>query len=358
MLLAFNTQILKVLMTSLALDKLRKIASRQSTRAAAEPEEKLINHSLCYLVSSEALESIESDAYWPKWNSPWWHMLLLHEMGLTSCIPGNVVESIVAALNKDYLRFFPLSEAETPVGVDPINQVACHCQLGTMHQLLSSYGIDVDSRLAWLRPWYLRCQLSDGGLNCDETAYRKSVEKSSVVSTLPPMEAVLSSASGIITPAEIDFLDSGASYLIKKRLFRTASTGQPIDNSWLKLCFPRFYHYDVLRGLSFLLNWSGQLRRSLPIAAIQECVESIDNDFPDGCVSVQRSVWEGANSRYFDKTTRLWTNAPAVGYPLLKAVSKVGNESIFLTRLWSQARANLLFLIEEGLIETETSVAL
>ncbi len=40
-----------------------------------------------YLTSEEALQSIGRDPYWPKWDSPWWHMSLLNEMDLTGEIP-------------------------------------------------------------------------------------------------------------------------------------------------------------------------------------------------------------------------------------------------------------------------------
>jgi sulfide:quinone oxidoreductase len=41
-----------------------------------------------YLSSESALSSIERDPYWPKWDSPWWHMSLLNEMGLAKEIPA------------------------------------------------------------------------------------------------------------------------------------------------------------------------------------------------------------------------------------------------------------------------------
>ena len=43
-----------------------------------------IEHSVAYLDSPQAREALAVDAYWPKWDSPWWHMLLLDEMGLTA----------------------------------------------------------------------------------------------------------------------------------------------------------------------------------------------------------------------------------------------------------------------------------
>ncbi len=335
------------------IEQLQTVASKHTVKISTGPDEALIQQSISYLSSSEATDSLASDAYWPKWSSPWWQMLLLYEMGLESQIPQSIVEKMVEALDQHYAKSFPFTEEEVPAGLDPLRHIACHCQLGTMHQLLANYGINVESRLFWFRSWYLQYQMKDGGLNCDEAAYTRAVPKSSVVSTLPPLEAVLNCTARDFTVPEIAFLDQGANYLIQKRLFRTASTGQVIDPTWLKLCFPRFYHYDVLRGLSFLLNWARKLNRPLPLSAISECVEYIDNEFPDGLIRVQRAAWNGCTSRWLEPTTSSWTRGPATSYPLLDAVSTVGTESIYLTKIWSAAKKNLLLLIERGLINTD-----
>jgi hypothetical protein len=309
-----------------------------------------VHDSISYLSSNETLESIETDAYWPKWASPWWQMLLLHEMGLTSQIPGVAVDKIVHSLKTSYLTFFPFKEEDVPEGFDPLMHVPCHCQLGTMHQLLTTYGINVDEHLPWLRPWYSKYQMDDGGLNCDEAAYLRQSPKSSVVSTLPPLEAVLRCSNSQFSDQEKKFLDNGAGYLIGKRLFRKTSNGEPMDAQWLGLCFPRFYHYDILRGLSFVLEWSRTFQQPLPVSAVEECIEKIDNAFPDGQIKIQRAAWAGANSRYFDKQSGSWTKAAAASYPLLDAVGAVGSDSPHLSKLWENAKLDLLEIIEQELL--------
>lgn len=306
----------------------------------------LVRESVDYLASDEAIRSIDIDAYWPKWNGPWWHMMVLHEMRLTEQIPNRVVEKIIDSLNSFYLPFFPFTEEEVPSGKDPLAHIACHCQLGTMDQLLTTYGINVEQRIPWIRQWYMRYQLPDGGLNCDEAAYSKPSPKSSIVSTLPPLEAVLNGTKREFTQAEIEFLDRGAEYLISKRLFRT-SQGTTIDQTWLDLCFPRFYHYDVLRGLSFLLNWAVRLGRSIPLSAIEESVLHIERNFPDGIVRVKRNCWAGATTRTYDSTMGTWQRLPASSYPLLHALSELDTESRYLTLEWYQAKMSLAKLDEE-----------
>ena len=129
-------------------------------------------------------------------------------------------------------------------------------------------------------------------------------------------------------------------YRIGRRLVRPLSS------------FLRFYHYDVLRGFSFLLNWSHALKRQLPLEAIEECIEYIDGNFPDGRMRVQRAAWSGASSRWLNPSTVSWTKVPAASYPLLEGVSEVGIESPYLTKSWTDVRLNLLAAIEEEMIET------
>jgi hypothetical protein len=44
----------------------------------------------------------------------------------------------------------------------------------------------------------------------------------------------------------------GEEYLLERRLLRRKSTGEVINERWLRFSFPSWYHYDVLRGLEYL----------------------------------------------------------------------------------------------------------
>ena len=321
-----------------------------ATARLAEPDSKLIEETVAYLSSEQAWQSMEADPYWPKWCSPWWQMLLLYEIGLAPLIPDSATEKMVACINKHFLRFFPFTEKEIPPGFDPRRHIICHCALGCMHQVLSACGIDIYELLPWVRPWYLRYQLQDGGLNCDESAYTKSAGKSSLVSTLPPLEAVLNCTKGSFSQAEIEFLDRGAAYLLNRSLVRSASSGRLIDESWLSLCFPRFYHYDQLRGLNFVLNWAIKLKRKISLKSISETLTHIDSAFPDGRICVQYNAWIGSNSIWYDQNTASWFNAAAGSFPLLRQLSKIGQESAALTKAWTEAKGCLLSLACEELI--------
>jgi hypothetical protein len=300
-----------------------------------------LNETIAYLDSPAAAAAIEADPYWPKWDSPWWRMTLLHELGLASAIPGRIVAAMVRGLATHYLPSFPFRLDELPPGVDPRRHLACHCALGTMFQVLSACGVDVDAELPWIRRWFLEYQLPDGGLNCDEAAYTRATPRSSMVSTLPPLEAILHCTRRQFTAEEERFLDRGARYLIERRLCRSVSRGGAlIDPDWLEPCFPRFYFYDVLRGLAFLAAWSERRGRALPSAALEESLSRLRAIAGDagGELVVGRRAWEGAWNQQLD---REWAEAPARSFPLLEETSRVGEASPPLTREWRTVLARL-----------------
>ncbi len=285
-----------------------------------------ISQSISYLESGGACRSLERDPYWPKWDSPWWHMSLLWEMGLANRIPAGIVEKLVQTINARYIRFFPTAKEPLPKGVDPKTDVPCHCQVGMLYQVLTACSVPVDEAVPWLRPWLLKYQLPDGGLNCDEKAYAKPVPKSSIVSSLPPLEAILLCTKRPFTSAEELFLDRGADYLITHKLFRSADGTKIINKDWLKICFPRFYNYDLLRGLRFMVEYSTVRGKHRPATALQETLDLLR---AQGEIKVQYSMW----------------NDPSTGFTsdfeLLRQVSEIGRPAPTLGQAWDKIRMSL-----------------
>jgi hypothetical protein len=231
--------------------------------------------SAAYLASDAARRDLARDPYWPKWTSPWWHLVLLHELGLAGRIPAAAAGQMAEALDRHFLHSFPFRLEDVPAGVDPYRHIVCHCALGTMFRLLCDCGIDVDARVPWAREWFLRYQLPDGGLNCDEGAYVRETPRSSFVSTLPPAEALLFATPRPFDARERAFLAGVAEYLSKRALVRSLSRGRVIDASWLVPAFPRFYFYDALRGLRFLAHYAHRTGSALRADAIAEPVEAL-----------------------------------------------------------------------------------
>jgi hypothetical protein len=312
--------------------------------------EREVAASVAYLGSSAAIDCLAEDTYWPKWDAPWWHMLLLHEMGHTNLIPAGALRSLVEGLDSYPVKIFPIHPGDMPQGVDPHRGAPCHCQLGNVYQVLSAAGVEVDRDLPWIRPWFLRYQMADGGLTCDNDAYLVTGEcPSSMVSTIAAFEAVLLYTPRPWTEDETAFLDRGASFLIGRRLLEgSESRHNAIERKsaakWLQLCFPRFYLYDVLRGLNALVLWAERTGNDLPDAAVNEVVAHLAKRFPDGSVCNERLSYAGVGTILRARSGE-WIKprppAPAFLFPLLSRVSEVGAVSHFLSRQWTDCLARL-----------------
>jgi len=326
--------------------KLASVPEATVIRSAAI--ERGIADSVAYLGSDAALRSIELDTYWPKWDSPWWHMLLLFELGEAMQIPARAVTAMVTGLDALPLHIFPIHPGDAPPGTDRSRDYSCHCALGCMYQVLSACGVAVDRALPWIEPWFLRYQLADGGLSCDEQAYLVEGEcPSSMVGTVAPFEAML------VRRSHRGFLERGARFLIERALTRGSSTvhnaeERDAEASWREPCFPRFYFYDVLRGLAALVQWAEATGAALPRAAVADVVDELVERFPDGVVRLARRSYERPTTLLPTADRTPSPRAPASRFALLEAASIVGEPSEALTRQWTSARQGLLRLVDAG----------
>jgi hypothetical protein len=332
----------------------------------ASPRDELeaaIADSVRYLESDAAARSLECDPYWPKWHSPWWHMRALVELGEARRIPARATDAMVAALAAMPLKIFPIRPEDAP-GANLWRDCLCHCALGGIDQVLTACGVDVDARLPWFRTWPARYQMADGGLNCDDTAYLVEGEcPSSMVASIAPFEAMLRAQGA----PEVDaFLDRAAGFLIERRLMLGSPTvhnaeEREAQNLWLAPCFPRFYFYDVLRGLAALVRWANGGGRTLPVAAVRDVVEHLVDAFPDGVIRPQRHGFAICPMTWRAGNDGAWSRQPTSSFPLLDACSAIGKPSAALTRQWAAARRGLLQLIDDGRLideaETERSPA-
>ena len=306
-----------------------------------------IEKSIAYLKSDEASRSLEADNYWPKWHSPWWHMLLLHEMGETALIPEAIVEKYLASLNRFPLKHFPFTANELPPGVEPYRASPCHCQVGNVYQVLAARGVNVDLEAPWLRPWFYKYQMPDGGLNCDESAYLvKDEVPSSMVGTISAFEAVLLHSPRGWSSEDKAFLAKGARFLMDRQLVLGSATRHNADEresakTWTKLCFPRFYLYDILRGLNALTLWAEKTGGTLPRTVIQTAFADLEETFPDGKVRLGRYSYEGAGTVLQSADGTWIRKQPATFFPLLQQVSEVGQVSPYLSRQWREVKVRV-----------------
>lgn len=92
--------------------------------------------------------------------------------------------------------------------------------------------------------------LDDGGWNC-EAEFGST--RSSFNSSISVLEGLLEYETRMGASPEIAGARERAhAYLLDRHLMRRLSTGEIVDDRWLRFSFPVRWHYDVLRGLDYL----------------------------------------------------------------------------------------------------------
>jgi len=261
---------------------------------------------------------------------------------------------MVDGLNALPIRIFPIHPEDSPSGSDPHRDSSCHCALGCMYQVLSACGLDVDSVLPWIKPWFLHYQMADGGLSCDATAYLQEGEcPSSMVGTVAPFEAMLLGGPARWTYDQLAFLERAAGFLIERRLVLGSQTRHNAEErdaqaAWLLPCRPRFYFYDVVRGLGALVHWAEVSESAIPLQAIAPATRHLVEAFPDGIIRLQRHAFEGVTTMLRTANGTWIRRPPASSFPLLEATSTTGAACPYATREWSATRQALLRLQGAG----------
>jgi hypothetical protein len=292
-----------------------------------------------WLSSEAAAKSLARDPYWPKWETPWWTMCVLDEMGLAHRIPQPALKRLLSVVSVHYLQDFPLTTSELPKNRDPYRHILCHCALGTLGRIVHRNGLTLDAELPWFWPWVQRYQLPDGGWNCDEEACSKPVPISSVVSTLPVAELVLEAWPD--KPGAGEMLQKSADYLLTRRLNRRKTPPhEVIDPQWWIPCFPRMYEYDALRGLEFVTDWARKMDAQLPADALTEAIERLDEWFSDAGMQA-RDITQGARTLGQDVSGQWRFGFPASRFELLDCVSEPAFALQHLQARWSRVLRDL-----------------
>jgi hypothetical protein len=146
------------------------------------------------------------------------------------------------------------------------------CINGNVVSTGSYFGVDMTPLVDRL----LGEQLTDGGWNCE---VENGATVSSFGTTINVVEGLLEHERAIGGSAEVSAARRrGEEYMLERRLFRRKSTGEVIDEGWLRFSFPTWYFYDVLRGLDHLRDAG-----DVPDERVAEAVGIVEgNRGPDG----------------------------------------------------------------------------
>jgi hypothetical protein len=124
----------------------------------------------------------------------------------------------------------------------------CAAQQGNALFVALKLGLN-DSRTDRLVERLLHWQWPDGGWNCDRNP---DASHSSFMETLIPLRGLSQYALRHNDPDVRKAIGSAAEVLLKRHLFRRVSNGKIINEDFMRLHYPLYWHYDVLGGLKVL----------------------------------------------------------------------------------------------------------
>lgn len=180
-----------------------------------------------------------------KWTGAHWVLVALAELGYP---PGDATlvplrEQVLAWLfSSDHL--VGAIQKRTIGGL-----VRAHASFeGNAIYALLALGL-ADARVEELAERLLSWQWPDGGWNCDLKA---GAHTSSFTETLVPLRGLARYSQQTGDPRARRAVERAAEVFLERRLFLRRAAGTPIADSFVRLHFPCYWHYDVLFGLTVL----------------------------------------------------------------------------------------------------------
>lgn len=125
---------------------------------------------------------------------------------------------------------------------------------------LALYANLQDERVGEMIDYLFSVQMEDGGWNCSWDSRHRPSKKSSLHTTLSVLEAFHDyEINGYTAHLDriLDLRKEGESFILRKSLFRSESTGEVIHDEFLKPHFPTRWKYDSLRALEYFARSRG-----------------------------------------------------------------------------------------------------
>jgi len=220
--------------------------------------------------------------WYRKWTGAHWRLVQLVELG----VPAGEPRALAAA---DTV-LGPLTSPQRRVSVvDGLPRV-CASVEGNALAVACRLGLAEDPRVQRLVGWLLEWQWPDGGWNCDRAATGR---RSSFHETLATSWGLHEYAAVTGDAQAAEAARRAAELFLEHRLFRSMSTGEVIDRRWLRLCYPSYWHYDVLQAL-LVLSRMGLATDPRAAEALEELERRRD---PDGRWRAGQQWWKPAGSR-------------------------------------------------------------
>jgi len=135
-------------------------------------------------------------------------------------------------------------------GVPIIDGRARRCASQEGNALYATLALGLaDERTDRLAANLIRWQWPDGGWNCDR---KTEARTSSFHETLLPLRGLVWHAKLTRSPESRKAVAESVDFFLKRRLFRRQRDGSIIHESFLKLRYPHYWHYDILIALKVM----------------------------------------------------------------------------------------------------------
>jgi hypothetical protein len=193
-----------------------------------------------------------------KWQGAHWVLAALADIGYPpgdrSLVPMRD-QVLDAWLKPHYFRDFTTDDPaasyrRSGVPVMQGRHRRCASQQGNALRSVTLLGL-TDERTGRLAERLLHWQWPDGGWNCDRNP---AAAVSSFCETLLPMRGLAAYARATADPAAQRAADRAAEVFLRRRLLFRRSTGTLIHPSFARLHYPLYWHYDVLGGLTAMME--------------------------------------------------------------------------------------------------------
>jgi len=192
-----------------------------------------------------------------KWKGAHWQLAALAEMGYP---PGDAelkpaAEKVLAhwasgQFQREYTAETKKQCYKKGKGVPILRGKYRRCASQQGNALLSFIRLGFDSPLEHtLANLLLKWQWPDGGWNCDK---REEAKSSSFMETLLPARALIAYGKKHNHPEALKAARRAAEVFLTRHLYKRRRDGAVIDDDFIRLHYPLYWHYDIVGGLKAL----------------------------------------------------------------------------------------------------------
>jgi len=152
------------------------------------------------------------------------------------------------------------------------------CLTGNVTAALIRMGYKNDARVERALEWLIKIQNKDGGWLCPYWRAHVKDKHGCFYGTICPLEAFSEIPKKELTKELKNTIEKGAGFILMHRLFKADHHNyRVIKQSWLKLGFPWFYGYNILRGLDVITKL-GYVEDDRLSDAVQILLQKRQND--------------------------------------------------------------------------------